>query len=501
MHPSDTPAIHTGTPGTRLRERLHAADQAVRAGRLAEAVAAYQEVLAIRPDLAAVQANLGFALAALQRYAEAVPHFQSMLEAHPDEVPVLLALAAALQKLARQREAERHYRHAIAIEPDCVPGMLGLGICLRSQSRLDEACACFERAALVEPACVEAYYLASTLRHFAAGDPLLAQCEDLRPKVARMPPLAQARHGFALGKMLEDAGRYDEAFAAYAAGNRARASQFVLDESGEDELLQRTREVFDAALLTRGRAQPASADRVPVFVVGMPRSGTTLIEQILATHPDVHGAGEVSDLWDVLLARIGTPDAWPECARAFSDADWRTLGAAYLDRAWRVAPQATHVVNKMPLNYRYAGLIRMMLPQARIIHARRNPLDTCWSCYTRLFDGDNLAYTYDLGSLGRYYVRYAGLMRHWRNVLPPEVMLEVAYEDLVTATEAVTRRMLAFAGLPWDPRCLDFHRNPRVVDTASRAQVRRPVYASSVGRWQHFASHLQPLRDALARTG
>lgn len=499
MHPSDTPEIHNGTPDTRLRERLQAAGQAARAGRLVEAVAAYQEVLATHPDLVAVQANLGFALAALRRYAEAVPHFQSMLEARPDEIPVLLALASALQKLTRRHEAERNYRHAIAIKPDCVPAMLGLGICLRSQSRLDEACTWFERAARSDPTCVDAYYLASTLRRFAADDPLLAQCAALRSKAVRMPPLAQARHGFALGKMLEDAGRYAEAFAAYAAGNRARASQFVLDESGEDELLQRTREVFDADLLSCRQVETGPADRVPVFVVGMPRSGSTLIEQILATHPDVHGAGEASCLWDVLLERIGTPAAWPECARAFSAADWRALGEAYLERAWRAAPQATHVVNKMPLNYRYAGLIRMMLPQARIIHARRDPLDTCWSCYTRLFDGDNLAYTYDLGSLGRYYARYAKLMQHWRRVLPAEALLEVAYEDLVADTETLTRRMLGFVGLPWDARCLEFHRNPRVVDTASRAQVRQPVYRSSVGRWRHFAGYLQPLRDALAR--
>ncbi len=491
------PAVR-GKAATSLQQRLDAAARMVQGGQLAEAANAYRGVLAAQPDFPVAHANLAFVLSALSRYAEAEPHFRRMLDAHPDEVPTRLGLARALQKQARFGEAEAALQRALADQPDCVPALLGLGICVRSQSRLDEARAWFERAACTDPACVDAYYLLSTLKHFSHDDPMIAQCQALRSHIAALPAIQQARHGFALGKMYEDAGRFNEAFAAYADGNRARAGQFVLDESDEGGLLRRTCEVFDQKLLASAPARSATTHRVPVFVVGMPRSGTSLIEQILATMPGVYGAGEIPDLWDTLRERIGDPDAWPEAARDWPADVWRELGEAYFTRVWQRAPQATHVINKLPLNFRHAGAIRLMLPQARIIHAQRDPMDVCWSCYTRLFDGDNLACTYDLGSLGRYYGRYARQMRHWRAVLPPATMLDVRYEELVADTVEVARGMLAFLGLPWDPRCLEFHRNARVVDTASRAQVRRPIYAGSVGRWKPFESHLQPLLQLLA---
>lgn len=490
--PSD-PTTLRGAVDTGLRARLELAAGLVQSGKLTQAVDVYRGVLAVHPELARVHANLGFVLSALDRHAEAAPHFRRMLDDHPDELPAWLGLARALQKQARFGEAEAAFRCALAVKPECVPAMLGLGVCVRSQSRLDEARDWFERAARTDPVCVDAYYLLSTLQHFRHDDPMIAQCQALRSRIAELPALQQARHGFALGKMYADTGRFDDAFAAYADGNRARASQFLLDESDEDGLLRRTCAVFDQELLSRAQPLAATADRVPVFVVGMPRSGTSLIEQILATLPGVHGAGEIPGLWEVLSERIGAPERWPEAAHGFSSAAWLELGDAYMQRAWRHAPEATHIVNKLPLNYRHAGAIRLMLPQARIIHAQRDPMDVCWSCYTHLFDGDNLAYTYDLCSLGRYYARYATQMRHWHAALPPESLLDVRYEDLVLDTEGTARRMLAFLGLPWDPRCLEFHRNTRVVDTASRAQVRRPIYRGSIGRWRPFEAHLTPL--------
>lgn len=472
-----------------------AANALARGGQVWQAIRMYRELLSVRPDFVEAHANLAFVLNAMHRFSEAEPHFRRVLEARPDEVPVLMGLARALHREGRWEDAEQHYRHALTLQPRQVEALLGVGVCLRSRSRLDEACDCFERAARVDPDCVDAYYLMSTLRHSGVDDSLLAQCEALQGRVAGLPPLKQARYRFALGRMREDAGRYDEAFAAYQSGNRIRARLFVLDESGEDESFRRTREVFDERMLSRPATLGVSSDRVPVFIVGMPRSGTSLIEQIVATHPDVHGAGEIPDLWDVVRERIGNADAWPEAALEFPPESWRKLGEAYLDRIWRRAPDATHIVNKMPLNCRHVGMIRMMLPRARIIHAARDPMDSCLSCYTRLFDGDNLAYTYDLASLGRYYVRYAKLMQHWHALLPADAILDVHYEDLVTDTERAARALLEYLGLAWDPCCLDFHRNTRVVATASRAQVRRPVYRSSVGRWKHFEAHLGPLLD------
>jgi hypothetical protein len=254
--------------------------------------------------------------------------------------------------------------------------------------------------------------------------------------------------------------------------------------------------MFDVQRLSTAPPRPATAPRIPVFVVGMPRSGTSLIEQILAGHPDVHAAGEIRDLREVLVGRLGAEPDWPDAIARLAPEAWHELGEAYLERVWRQAPRASHVVDKMTLNYRYLGAIRMMLPQARIVHAVRDPMDACFSCYTILFDGDNVPYSYDLRSLGRQYVRYARQMQHWRDALP-DGMLEVRYEALVADLETQVRRMLDHLGLDWDARCLDFHRNARVVATASRAQVRRPVYASSVGRWKRFEAHLGPLLEQL----
>lgn len=488
---------HVVTP--EVEQQIRLADAAVQAHKPGFAAQVYQALLDAHPgsDLSVVHARLGFVLLGLRRYAEAAPHFTHTLKAHPDDVPVRVGLAYALQRQSRWLAAENHYRQALTLQPAHVQAVLGMGTCLRARGRLEEACAWFERTLQIDPGCMDAYHLLSTLRRFAADDPVLAQCEARQSTVAGLPPIKQARYWFALGKMREDAARFDDAFAAYAAGNRARAGLFVLDESDADAWLDRTCAAFDANLLASHPRQPSADGRVPVFVVGMPRSSTSLIEQILASHSKVHGAGEIPDLRDVLVGKLGDPQGWPERAGHLSRDALREMGEAYVERAFRRAPHVTHVVNKTTLNYRHVGLIRMLLPQARIIHAVRDPMDSCFSCFTHLFDGDNLPYSYDLQTLGRYYVRYAKLMQHWRTVVP-DAVLDVRYEALVHDTEGEVRRMLAYLGLEWNTACLDFHRNRRPVETASRAQVRQPIYRASVARWRHFEPHLQALMELVA---
>jgi tetratricopeptide (TPR) repeat protein len=488
---------HAVRPGVERQLRL--ADAAMQARRPDIAARACQALLDAHPgcDVAAVHAKLGLALLGLLRYAEAAPHFAHALETHPADVPARVGLAHALRRQSDWMAAKSHYERALAVQPGHVGAMLGLGICLCSTGELEDARAWFECALQVDPDCMDAYHLLSTLRHFAEDDPVLAQCEARQPRVAALPPIKQARYWFALGKMCEDAGHFNEAFSAYAAGNRARAALFVLDESDADAWLGRTCTAFDATLLAAHPRQSSTDGRVPVFVVGMPRSGTSLIEQILAGHPDVHGAGEIPDLRDVLVGKLGGPRGWAGRAGRLSRNALREMGEAYVERVFRRAPRATHVVNKTTLNYRHVGLIRMLLPQARIIHAVRDPMGSCFSCFTHLFDGDHLPYSYDLQTLGRYYVRYAKLTQHWRSVVP-DAMLDVRYEELVRDTEGQVRRMLDHLGLEWNAACLDFHRNRRIVETASRAQVRQPIYRDSVARWRRFEPHLQPLMEIVA---
>jgi hypothetical protein len=227
----------------------------------------------------------------------------------------------------------------------------------------------------------------------------------------------------------------------------------------------------------------------------MPRSGTTLIEQILASHPQVFGAGELKlfeqALADVRATMQDAPD-YPEIALQMSGRHFRELGGRYLAEIHKLAPAASHITDKMPANFVFAGLIHLALPDAVIIHAVRDPRDTCVSCFSKLFSEGNL-HTYDLAELGRYHRHYQALMAHWHSVLPAGRILDLHYEDVVADVEAAARAIVAHCGLPWDPRCLDFHRNGRIVRTSSAAQVRKPIYASSIGRWRAFQPLLDPL--------
>ncbi len=256
----------------------------------------------------------------------------------------------------------------------------------------------------------------------------------------------------------------------------------------------RTREDLHSARGLR-RAAPGLGDRsspVPVFILGMPRSGSTLVEQILASHPEIFGAGELK-AFDQALTSLGTgQDVSPD----MGEAELRRLGGAYVAAVRPRAPTALRITDKMPANFRYAGLIHLALPNARIIHTRRDPVDTCLSCFMHMMP---MPYTYDLAELGRHYRAFAALMAHWRDVLPAGVSLEIDYEDVVEDLEGQARRIVAHCGLDWDDACLSFHTTERPVRTASAVQVRQPVYRDAVRRWLPYKDMLQPLLDELQR--
>jgi hypothetical protein len=286
------------------------------------------------------------------------------------------------------------------------------------------------------------------------------------------------------------------------AGNALKRSQIDYDEVAMLSEIDRTQQVFTSEFI-RASAGAGAPSPKPVFIIGMPRSGTTLVEQILASHPDVRGAGELTlferAMGEVRLAMPEAP-AYPEMALQMSGKHFRELGERYLAGIAQLAPAASHVTDKMPTNFLFAGLIHLALPHATIIHTVRDPVDTCISCFSRLFTEVNFQ-TYDLAELGRYYRHYQALMAHWHSVLPAGRILEVNYEDTVTDLEGAARRILGHCGLPWDPRCLDFHLTERVVRTASATQVRQPIYRSSVGRWRAYEPLLGPLLAELSRSG
>jgi hypothetical protein len=307
-------------------------------------------------------------------------------------------------------------------------------------------------------------------------------------------PNQQAIHfHFALGKCLEDLGDHDRAFPHFIEGCKLKRSSINYDSAQMTRRFNDVMRVFDRATIARlrGGGNPSA---VPLFVLGMPRSGTTLLEQIIASHPEVHGAGEITDL--LKIAWKSPDSAYPGNILALDQATLSKWGDDYVAGLRKRAPDAPHITNKMPENFVFIGLIHLMLPNARIIHVNRNPVDTCLSCFKTLFNS-GLDHTYDLAELGQYYVDYARLMDHWRDVLPAGAFLDVQYEDIVADQETQARRLIDFCGLEWNDACINFHKHKRSVRTASLAQVRQPIYKSSVERWRAYEKYLGPLLDAL----
>jgi hypothetical protein len=314
-----------------------------------------------------------------------------------------------------------------------------------------------------------------------------------------LAPEEQIELHFALAKGLADAGEHEQAFRHLLEGNTLKRRTVAYDEAATLDLFDRTRAVFTPDLMRAGRGL-GNDSSTPVFVLGMIRSGTTLVEQILASHPQVHGAGERTDFAN-LVARgrqstDGAVTVFPELFETINGEELERLGSDYVGSLRAAAPDAARIVDKMPGNFRFVGAIHLALPNARIIHVRRDPIDTCLSCFSILFAGDQ-PFAYDLEELGRYYRGYTALMEHWRGLLPPHALLEIRYEELIADTPRQARRIVEHCGLEWDDNCLSFHRTPRPVRTASTLQVRRPIYQTSVGRWWPYREQLGPLFAAL----
>jgi tetratricopeptide (TPR) repeat protein len=465
-------------------------------GQLDDALASYRRAVALKPDFAEAHNNLGIALQDLGQLDDALASFCRVLEINPDYADAHYNLGNIFNDKCRYDEAETHYRRALTLRPKHAETHNNLGNALRDQGRLDEACLSFETAISIKPDFIESHYSLSALKTYSDCDPHLDMLEQQLPHLAALPPETRIRYWFTLGKVREDLGRYDESFIAYHEGNRLQHAQLATDEAAEDAMLERMMSVFSAEFFAE-RPQPPHSGKSPIFIVGMPRSGTSLLEQILSTYPGVHGAGELSDMSKVVTAAM--PEAafkhFPDAVAGLFTEDFRRMGEQYTEQIWRHAPTALHITDKMPSNFFYLGMIHLMLPNAKIIHAMRDPMDSCFSCYSRLFLNNNLSYAYDLDALGRYYVRYIKLMRHWHSVLPSNTILDLRYEELVADTEGQARRLLEYLELPWDSRCLDYHQNKRLVKTASVAQVRKPIYHTSLARWKRYEHHLDPLFD------
>ena len=451
-------------------------------GRLEDAVEAYGRARAIQPGSAEILVNLGAATRGLGRVEAAIGLFRQALSLEPDLAEAHLALGTAFRLQGLSGEAEASLGEALRLKPDLVDAILALAEVRADQGDFEAAEAGFRRAITVEPDCPEAWSGIPRVRRMTSDDG--DWLEGARRAVAKGPPPRRRLHlHYALGKYHDDLGHYAKAFAEFERANvLSSGCRPPHDRTAVARMVETIAETYGAPWFTTMRClgDPSPA---PVFVVGMLRSGTTLLEQMLAAHPDADGAGELS-FWGEAAARRqrGADDAMPLDA----------LARAYLDVLGASRRQARRVVDKMPANLMRLGLIHAALPNAKIIHMRRDPIDTCLSIYFQHFE-PTLTYANDLGDLADHYRHQDRMMSHWRRTLPAGAMLEVDYEALAAEPRSTLHEVLRFVGLAWNDACLDFHKTRRTVITASKWQARQQINTGSIGRWKRYESFIEPL--------
>ncbi len=465
--------------------------------RYSEAAANYRKAIALDPGFVMAMNNLGNTLLSEKHYEEAIAHYEKALAIKPGAAEVHHNLAGALLGLSRYEEAIAACDKALAIWGDDPNTLFNKGVALATLGRIGEACRVYEKAADMAPRIMHVYINLADAKRFGPDDRHLAQMENLARDLTSLSEEDQIQLHFALGKAYMDLDRREHAFRHLLDGNALKRRTLGYDEAATLKQFDLIPAVFTREFMAakQGSGDPSP---VPVFILGMPRSGTTLIEQVLASHPRVFGAGEVNDFAKAVTSFCRPPftaASLPEVV-GFGAAQLRGIGAKYVESISTAAPPVERITDKMPANFQFIGLIRLALPNARIIHCRRDPLDTCLSCFSKLFTGDQ-PFSYDLAELGRYYRAYERLMEYWHSLLPEGAMLEVDYETVVGDLEGQARRLLDYCGLAWDDACLAFHATERPVRTASAAQVRQPIYRSSVGRWQPYRHLLAPLMEAL----
>lgn len=413
-----------------------------------------------------------------------------------DHPALLQALGLRYTALGLHEQAEACYARAVHLAPADPDALYNHAIALLAQGQVDEAEAALDQAIRLAPQDGSAWYNRSTLRR---QTPERNHVDALRlalPRLASADP-ERIPLQYALAKELEDLGEHAAAFAALREGADARRRRLRYRVEDDLETMRLIETVFDGDFFQQPPVE-GHPDARPLFVVGLPRSGTTLVDRILSSHSTITSRGESSDLAQALTRIAGPARDKADLVRRAARLDFQALGRAYCGT---LAPGSSlRIVDKTPANFLYLALIAAALPQARIVHLRRNPMDACYAMYKTLF---RMAYpfSYDLDDLGRYWLGYQRLMAHWRQWLPPDRFLELDYETLVTDQEAASRRLITHAGLPWDPACLSFEHNPQPTLTASAAQVRHPIHRASVGLWRHYAEELEPLRRRLAHAG
>lgn len=470
-------------------------------GEIDAAVFHYQKSLSIDPNCADTNYNLGTIFQDKKRYDEAIFYYQKVLQIDPHDIDAYYNLGCVFQEKQLLDEAIACFQKALQLNPSLSDAYNNLGTALQNKGQMDEAIACYQKALQLKPNLSLALLnlITSERPNYDDSKKLLRLTKQLITQDMSKDDLLLVY--FAMGKLYEKLEMFKESFEYYSFGNKLKRCQFQFNIDTHADYVSRIIKTLSAGFIDNIKFS-GSHSELPIFIFGMPRSGTTLVEQIIASHSNVYGGGELpffSEINQNLPSVLRVSECYPECMHFIDDQTAYTLAELYLHgirEKTGLSRNFTRITDKNPFNFYYLGLISLLFPKARFIHCLRNPLDTCVSIYFHNFATGN-QFAYDLSELGQYYRGYLKLMKHWREILPIRIF-EVKYEDLVQQQEGVSRKLVEFCGLEWDQACLEFYKNDRPVFTASSWQVRQPIYTKSCGRWQNYGQFLEPLKKLLA---
>jgi len=456
-----------------------------------------EKIIQVAPRYMAAWHDLSTVLKELHRYEEAVEVLSRALALDGENAMTHYYHGAALAMAARPEEAVVAYREAVERDPKLPGAHIGLGHVLKTVGDQDGGIEAYRRAIELRPDFGETYYSLANLKTFRFSE---AEVVEMQKRLANesLPVECRVHFAFSLGKAFEDQKSYDQSFEYYAIANQLHRDTIAYDPVQTEVAHQRMREAFSADFFEGLPRDTGCSLPDPIFIVGLPRSGSTLLEQILASHSQVDGTSELPDISLIAqsLTKPRSGQVFPQCLPDIPPATLTTLGQQYIDQTRRHRQNAPFFTDKMPNNFAYVGFIKAILPNAKIIDARRHPMDSCFGCFKQHF-AKGQTFSYDLFELGEFYLEYCQMMAHWDVALPGSV-LRVQYEEVVEDLEAQVRRILDYCGLPFEESCINFHENKRSVRTASSEQVRQPIYSGSVATWKRYGAHLDALAEILA---
>lgn len=464
---------------------------------IGEALPALRQASAFNSGDASVHALLAQVYLNNGKPADAIDAFRRALALRPNDIGLLAAFANALAVAGQIAEALSAYKQVLAVDPDNVDCLWRYAALCNDAGAFDEARAAFARLMTLQPGKGLYHRLFGKLHRYVAGDPHMAQMESLLTSAAPDGDDARELH-FALFNAYEAVGDYDQAFVHLKSTNDIRKRQLNYRSEVVNRLFESIESAFDSA--NRPDFAPSSRGESPIFIVGMPRSGSTLVEHILDSHPAASAAGETPAFGALVEKNLLRGDLTYDLRSLTDAASLAALGDAYLAAIGRIADVAKRTVDKYLTNFLSIGVIKAVFPQARIVHCHRNPLANCFSVYASHFETDGLGFKADMEETAHYYVRYIRLVQFWKRLYGDDI-LDLSYEQLTLDQEAETRRLLAYCGLDWNAACLDFHRNDRAVKTASYMQVRQPIYSGVDRRTGRYLQHLGPMIRILEEAG